>query len=394
MPRNPEPTSNKTLAVPALRNIALAAIDQIREVSLDLHFWPQFQKYRSDCTALIDKASSGLRVHQPELLTTGDGGAYLLRGDDGNMLAIFKPFDEDPFSPRNPKVDQRILAFSDPSSAVGRRIKSVHRPGESAQKEVAAYLLDHKNEAGVPLTMMVQMSCQHWPSPGKIGSLQEFVPHLHDSWELSPSLYSKSDLHRIAILDMRLLNSDRHGGNILVRKDSDNRLRLVPIDHGFCLPDSVEDCGSDLWFEWMSWPQSRQQVDPELVKSVREIDLEEDARTLRGIGIREEAISTMRWRTVLLQQALVSSLTPLDVAEMICHRSKGGCGMIVKDEEIMTCRVEMVLEQKGYSKSKPIVEDEDQVKIAEEKVESPKRCPRRQMSAPFLCLGFGPAMTL
>jgi len=386
MPRNPIPKKT-SFNVPALKNLNLPAIDQIREIPLNLQFWPKYPKYRSDCLALMDKVSLGLRTYQPELLDGGDGGAYLLRDDTGNKLAIFKPFDEDPFSPRNPKVSHKTLAFSDPSSAAAVRARSIHRPGESAQKEVAAYLLDHKNEAGVPLTMLVQISSNQWGPPGKLGSLQKFVPHLHDSWELSPSLYSKYDLHRIALLDMRLLNCDRHGGNILVSREPQG-LKLIPIDHGFCLPDSVAACGPDLWFEWNSWPQAKQVVDPELVKSVREINIEEDARILRGIGIREEAIYTMMWCTVLVQQALISGNTPQEIAEMILHRTKGGCGIHIKDEELIMYRVELILEQKGYGKHKSSIGEEEEEEERTDDNDSPKKYHRRQKSAPFLCLGF------
>jgi hypothetical protein len=54
--------------------------------------------------------------------------------------------------------------------------------------------------------------------PMKLGSLQEFVWHDCDTSELGPSRFSAADVHRIGILDIRLFNTDRHGGNMLVRK--------------------------------------------------------------------------------------------------------------------------------------------------------------------------------
>lgn len=47
------------------------------------------------------------------------------------------------------------------------------------------------------------------------------------------------EVHKIAVLDMRLANADRHGGNILIRKDDNGQIELIPIDHGYCLPESV-----------------------------------------------------------------------------------------------------------------------------------------------------------
>lgn len=72
-------------------------------------------------------------------------------------------------------------------------------------------------------------------------------------------------MHRIGILDIRLFNTDRHAGNILVRRhrgsaselSGEARLagvdRLIPIDHGFCLPEALEPP----YFEWLFWPQVR-----------------------------------------------------------------------------------------------------------------------------------------
>uniref|UniRef100_A0A0E0FEE0 1-phosphatidylinositol 4-kinase n=1 Tax=Oryza meridionalis TaxID=40149 RepID=A0A0E0FEE0_9ORYZ len=43
----------------------------------------------------------------------------------------------------------------------------------------------------------------------------------------------------ICVLDIRLANADRHTGNILTCRDEQGHgLSLVPIDHGYCLPES------------------------------------------------------------------------------------------------------------------------------------------------------------
>lgn len=74
------------------------------------------------------------------------------------------------------------------------------------------------------------------------------------------SRFSAEDVHRIGILDLRLFNTDRHSGNLLVNQTEDKneshpwlarRVDLIPIDHGFCLPEALEPP----YFEWMHWPQ-------------------------------------------------------------------------------------------------------------------------------------------
>lgn len=46
----------------------------------------------------------------------------------------------------------------------------------------------------------------------KIGSLQQFQAHLGSSDDFGPSCFNPEDCHRIMILDIRMLNQDRHAG--------------------------------------------------------------------------------------------------------------------------------------------------------------------------------------
>ena len=75
--------------------------------------------------------------------------------------------------------------------------------------------------------------------------------------------FPRDEVHKIAILDLRILNLDRNEQNILVR----NKLKmdkvtgkkklvrtLVPIDHGLCIPDNLAVCSFDL--AWLSWRQA------------------------------------------------------------------------------------------------------------------------------------------
>ena len=93
--------------------------------------------------------------------------------------------------------------------------------------------------------------------------------------QVGSSRFSVADIHRIGILDLRLFNTDRHAGNILAfrppcpappgpaygrthggppggwarsRLESE-AMALIPIDHGFCLPEALEPP----YFEWLHW---------------------------------------------------------------------------------------------------------------------------------------------
>jgi len=47
----------------------------------------------------------------------------------------------------------------------------------------------------------------------EIGSLQKYVSNIGSLTDLSPSLFSVEDVHRIAQLDIRLFNVDRNDEN-------------------------------------------------------------------------------------------------------------------------------------------------------------------------------------
>lgn len=78
----------------------------------------------------------------------------------------------------------------------------------------------------------------------KFGSLQTYVDSEGPIENFSSDLFHKDEVHKIAILDLRILNLDRNETNILVKIKIDRKTRkkvktLVPIDHGLCIPDNL-----------------------------------------------------------------------------------------------------------------------------------------------------------
>lgn len=73
----------------------------------------------------------------------------------------------------------------------------------------------------------------------KTGSLQSFIPNEGSLEGLGPNRFIDDEILKIFVLDIRLANADRHGGNILQVRDLNAKMIYVPIDHGYCLPESV-----------------------------------------------------------------------------------------------------------------------------------------------------------
>lgn len=116
--------------------------------------------------------------------------------------------------------------------------------GEGAVREEAAYVLDHVSKL-VPPTAVAALD---WHDNGHesdavAGSLQRFIPTRASLEDIgcprdltsASNLFSIADVHQVGLLDLRLFNTDRHFGNILLR-GSEPPYRLVPIDHGCILP--------------------------------------------------------------------------------------------------------------------------------------------------------------
>lgn len=266
-------------------------------------------------------------VH-PSPLTSGLGGAYVFCNQTGNHIAVAKPVDEEPLALNNPK------GFG--GQMLGQPgLKSSIRIGETGIRELAAYLLDHGGFAGVPPTALVKFChapffVNHAAMP-KLASLQRFIGHGFDAGELGPSFFSVASVHQIGILDIRLLNLDRHAGNMLVMKhDHNNDLvphvpgvaDLVPIDHGFCLPEWLDDP----YFEWLHWPQASTPFSESESEYISKLDPFKDAEILRNEipSLRESSIRVLIVCTIFLKQAAAAGFCLADIGQMVTREFCGG----------------------------------------------------------------------
>lgn len=308
-----------------------------------------------DVRRLVRAVARGLRCCQePQAAEAGLGGTYFFRSEAGAMVAIIKPCDEEPLAPNNPK------------GFVGRQLgeaglKPTVRVGEAALREVAAFLLDHDGFAKVPPTVLVRCfhpifhtnsskSVSHTSLKqlagssddskeeeplGKLGSLQEFVAHDGDTSEVGASRFAAADVRRIGILDIRLFNTDRHAGNMLVvpphrsalggrsgggggsalARLAETRCGLRPIDHGFCLPEALEPP----YLEWLHWPQAMMPFTSEELAYIAALDATADCELLaRELpALRPECGRTLQVATTLLQRAAAAGRSLAEIGNVV-----------------------------------------------------------------------------
>lgn len=301
------------------------------------------------------------------------GGTYMVRlavaataadalSSPRAVLCVFKPRDEEIGQETNPhgnRESDRVEAFA---------------PGSGSRREVLAYRLDHRHNAGVPPTIEVasgyvgtatacnipslgagtvpktteasssglhdddavanfvgspaglsdlstrtlgttgvgvgvrqgggvEADAMPWNSNNnadkgqvastmpQIGSLQLFVPGCQEAADVLPGRFSTEEVHGLAIFDIRTLNGDRHGGNVLVQHyyrsqrgsneaqpNSEEAPHLIPIDHSYICPSGYADPD----YEWLSWPQAKQPFSPSSLQYIAALDAEADAELVRS----------------------------------------------------------------------------------------------------------------
>lgn len=304
--------------------------------------------------SLVQKARRGFLMGlKPEFVLDGSGGTYFLHDAKKAKVAVFKPADEEPYAANNPRGYLR-----QPGQTMS--LREGVAPGEACIREVAGYLLDHGGFSGVPMTTLIEArhpafnnngsrlkvaeggasigshSISTSPSkPGsnnnasssnikkKVGSFQEFAYCECTIDDISPSKISVDEVHKIAILDIRIMNADRNSANLLVRRRRDNTLELVPIDHGFCLR-SVADVSWMDWC-WLDWAQLKQPLSEESKRYILNLDIEADSRILlEQLNIASEAVDIFRASTMILKAGVRAGLTLYDIAVMCCRNDDMG----------------------------------------------------------------------
>lgn len=320
---------SKSTSKPLTIDINISQLDENFVQLVDGHSSPASLHY------LVDNAWKGFKKHMsPKLCEEGVGGTYFMMDEKEQVIGVFKPQDEEPYSPNNPKG--YIPKFGEYNG-----FKEGIESGEASIRECAAFLLDYGNFSNVPPTDLV--ICQHsafytngdmvvpsnnnLPSPKlKLGSFQQFIEHTGDCEDLSPFIindFPVQEVQKIALLDVRIFNCDRHGGNILYRSElNDNTgedvYHLIPIDHGYSLPSTLEDAT----FVWQTWPQAKQKLTPKTKEYIESLDAEKDISMLKQKfkdNFREEHFRVIRITTMLLKKAALKDLTFFDLANIICR---------------------------------------------------------------------------
>ncbi len=241
--RDPGTQAKLEVAQNALRRLKLLRLAEARE---DIEKMPSRSEddrlvkderlFALMAETIIEESPQGAAKPLGAMEGAGVNGAYMVEhSDTGNNVLIFKPADAE------------------------EDLGGGWEKGSGAIREMAAKALSDsiKKSMGVDLgvaeTHMVPVENRKLPnSKGKVvgeprglrlGSVQMLLENdgaLRDLDAEDPEAFYATvpaeDIDKMAMMDLITLNQDRHGGNILVKKDQNGQNRLLPIDHGKSMP--------------------------------------------------------------------------------------------------------------------------------------------------------------
>lgn len=255
----------------------------------------------------------------PVLITQGLSGAYWIRGVDRRILGLFKPFDEEIHAPNNP-VGPRF------QGALGlRKTRSGCRVGESAHREVAAFVVDEFFGFGiVPRTYYAEFSSRvfflasenrYTSIPAiktKMGSFQEFVSGFVSSDKLPKEAMDSLSLEEfqlLVLLDVIIGNTDRNIGNILLGDE-----QIAAIDHGLCFPDTIDTF--TFWY-WSYFKHGESPLFSSLVELLNNFPCDQLEHRLKAkTFISNAAFQRLRERVALFTEAINLGLVPSQLEDL------------------------------------------------------------------------------
>jgi hypothetical protein len=133
----------------------------------------------------------------------------------------------------------------------------------------------------------------------------------------SADLFDADEIHKIAVLDLRIMNLDRNTENILVQRVGSS-YRLVPIDHGLCIPDSLEVCSYDL--AWLGYEQAETPFSQKTLDFIESLDIEQDIEMLESsFKIRPICLRNIKVSSLLLKRGAAHGLTLAQIGQILCR---------------------------------------------------------------------------
>lgn len=100
--------------------------------------------------------------------------------------------------------------------------------------------------------------------------------------------------------------------------NKDIERRLIPIDHGLSIPDTLQIQSWDL--VWLSYSQANEPFSAKSLQYIRNIDIMEDIRMLeKNFKFRPKCLRNMRISCTLLKKGAEAGLTLAQIGQILCR---------------------------------------------------------------------------
>ena len=225
----------------------------------------------------------------PELVGQGSSGSYFCRATcNGPMVGIFKPRDEEPYGPHNPKVRKAIQRalfpccfgracllqnqgyISEASASVVDHMLQLHIVPETVVTSFASPAFNYK---GI-VTALAR--CHLGMLPRKVGSFQKFVHDAKPASSFTEIEFQKFmqdkdfivQFQKLTILDYLIRNTDRGLDNFLIHFGAFEKPLLSAIDNGLSFPFKHPDTFRVYPYGWSNLSACHQPYDKELADIV------------------------------------------------------------------------------------------------------------------------------
>lgn len=216
------------------------------------------------------------------------------------------------------EADGRKLAVFKPNSGEGFERHGIPA-GKGALREEAVYVVDRLCEqwAGVPVTSQTSIEVEGRQLDGALQKFHEDATDFAEDvgmprdFDEAIAKVRQEDAEGLALLDLRVCNTDRHGSNLLFLGPTWPKA-MGPIDHGCCLPPWWA-LGEAVFDAWLGWPQL--QCRPSAAARSHALKAKSQlptvCRELARLGLDPDSILTLQLCTTLVAVGIGSMGLPL-----------------------------------------------------------------------------------
>jgi hypothetical protein len=252
---------------------------------------------------LSDDSDKGDRL--TPIFSSGTSGSYFATPPNSpERIALVKVLDQEPGAEHARNDGRREIIQ-------GKRGVT---PGTSGLREAITHKIFPAITPEVVIAEISSVAFIQDPdeSPIKLCAVQQLIGNDGDTHALSPSEEAelKPLLPKIIYIDLMLANADRNRGNLLVQKTDGHITDLIPIDHGYVLPDNFLSGGKFCWYRMVDETDF---FSPHLQAMIKSFDLEGAHSIIESKLLDPIAAQNTLSVSVLLTQKLCSDVSMKEI---------------------------------------------------------------------------------